>query len=290
MALHDGDIETAWVALSLLKHVGSKTIRALLTHFDDDLMAVLNADTRSLCAVPGVGRKIAAAIHTIDLEMTARAMQRWRAAGVEILPMNHPAYPTFLRGLDDAPATLFLRGAWRWTNTEPGAFKAAALIGTRTPSLQARITARRLAGYFVRQGYVVVSGLAIGIDAQAHTATLEYNGMTLAVLGNGVLNPYPPENLALAADILQRGALLCEVHPDAPVSAAGLVARNRIITGLCERVIVVETESDGGAMHAARFALNQGRQVYAADLPASGNRWLLANGAKSASSFLEEHL
>jgi DNA processing protein len=80
--------------------------------------------------------------------------------------------------------------------------------------------------------------------------------------------------------VTARGALLCEVAPDAPVSAPGLVARNRIISGLCDGVIVVETDSDGGAMHAARFATAQGRPVYAVECAASGNRALLADGAR----------
>jgi DNA processing protein len=155
------------------------------------------------------------------------------------------------------------------------------------PSLQARIAANRLAAHFTREGYTIVSGLALGIDTLAHQATLSHSGTTLAVLGSGVLNVYPPENAKLADQISKNGALLCEVHPDAPVSTPGLVARNRIITGLCERVIVVETEVDGGAMHAARFALLQGRQVYAVESPASGNKALLANGALSASHWLE---
>lgn len=279
-------IDTGWVALSLLKHVGGKTIRALMSHFEGDIQAILNADTPTLCEVPGVGAKIAAAIQTIDLEHTTSAIRRWQTAGVAILPLNHPDYPADLAQLDDAPPTLFLRGEWHWSaQNQP--FRAVALVGTRTPSLQARIAANRLAAYFTREGYTIVSGLALGIDTLAHQAALGNKGRTLAVLGSGVLNVYPPQNAKLAAEIMQDGALLCEVHPDAAVSSAGLVARNRIITGLCECVIVVETEIDGGAMHAARFALAQGRQVYTVESEAIGNKALLESGALSVSAFLE---
>jgi DNA processing protein len=90
---------------------------------------------------------------------------------------------------------------------------------------------------------------------------------------------YPPANRALAAQVARCGALVSEQHPQAESKATYLVARNRIITGLCSAVVVVETETDGGAMHAARRALAQGRALYTLDLPASGNQALLAEGA-----------
>jgi DNA processing protein len=273
------EVDTAWIALSLLKHVGSKTIRALLAHFDGDLSTVLAANTKQLCEVPGVGAKIAASIQTIELKQTEAAIHRWQSAGVTILTLNDPTYPRYLAQLDDAPAALFLRGAWLF----PEHFRAVALVGTRTPTLQSRIAANRLAAYWIERDYLVISGMAMGIDTQAHQSVLEHSGITLAVLGSGVLNLYPPENLALANRIMERGAVLCEVQPDAAVSAAGLVARNRIITGLCERVIVVETEVDGGAMHAARFAKLQGRQLYAVANHATGNRALIDDGALALS-------
>jgi DNA processing protein len=100
------------------------------------------------------------------------------------------------------------------------------------------------------------------------------------VLGSGVLNLYPPENHALAARIAWTGALLSELRPTAPPASPTLVARNRIITGLCEKVFVIETDDDGGAMHAARFARAQGRALYVLDCAASGNRTLLNDGAR----------
>ncbi|MBC8098791.1 MAG: DNA-processing protein DprA [Armatimonadetes bacterium] len=270
--------DAAWVALSLIKHVGGKTLRALLTHFDDDPNAILRAEPNALRAVPGVGAKIAAAIQQVDVVQTARAIERWQAAGVHIVTWRDADYPRTLHDLDDAPPTLFMRGAWRFENDHP--YLAAALVGTRTPTLASRIAVNQFASDFARRKLVLVSGLALGIDTVAHQAALSHDGTTLAVLGGGILNIYPPQNRALAAQIMERGALLCEVQPDAAVSASGLVARNRIITGLCDRVIIVETESDGGAMHAARFATMQGRALYALVNDASGNRQLLNEGAQ----------
>jgi DNA processing protein len=281
-------IDPAWVALSLLKHVGSKTLRALLAHFDGDLHAILRADTAALRQVRGVGGKIAAAVQNIDVEATARAVQRWQAAGVQIVTLFDPSYPARLRDLDDAPPTLFIRGGLQHTHR----LRGIAIVGTRTPSREAAIASHRVAAQFADAGYTLVSGLALGIDTLVHRAALDRSSgsavRTLAVLGSGVLDVYPQENIGLAKEVMAHGALLCEVAPDAAVSPAGLVARNRIITGLCERIIVIESEIGGGAMHAARFAFSQGRRVYTLDLPASGNQWLLANGAELLSVDDEE--
>jgi DNA processing protein len=154
-----------------------------------------------------------------------------------------------------------------------------ALVGTRRPSPAAQTAARALTAALIDRGATIVSGLALGIDSLAHHEALAGSGRTLAVLGGGVLNVYPPQHAHLADAISARGALLCEVAPDAAVGSPGLVARNRIITGLAECVFIVESQTDGGAMHAGRFAREQGRRLFTLDLPASGNRALIAAGA-----------
>lgn len=290
--------DSAWVALSLTGRIGSKTLHALLRHFGDDTRAILAADAKTLRQVPGVGPKIARSIQDIHLEQVENGIERWRKAGVAILTVNDSAYPARLAALDDAPPTLFVRGdphppapspfpqglpsvegrggeaAPAWTSWPFD--KAVAIVGTRNPTKEAQGVARRLAGILAQRGYTIVSGLAMGIDAHAHHGAL---GATVAVLGCGVLDVYPEQNRRLAEKIIERGALVCEVHPEASPNAASLVARNRLITGLSEAVIVVETGVDGGAMHAARFASAQGRRVYAVDSEATGNRALIANGA-----------
>jgi len=179
-----------------------------------------------------------------------------------------------LRTVEDAPPTLFLRG------TLPDVEQCYAVIGTRKPSDRARDFAESVSAALAACGHGVVSGLAFGVDAAAHMGTLAISGgRPVAVLGSGVLNVYPQQHRALAQAIIERGALLCEVAPGAAVSAPGLVARNRIITGLCAGVIVVETEIGGGAMHAARFAQVQGVPLYVMASEATGNRTLIDGGA-----------
>ncbi|GAB4526909.1 MAG: hypothetical protein OHK0046_44140 [Anaerolineae bacterium] len=227
--------------------------------------------------VRGVGPKIATAITMIDLSATEAAMQRWMQAGVHILTWADPLYPAALRAVEDAPPTLFVRGHIELLRALP---RMLAVVGTRTPSAASRDMAGQIGAAVAEIGGGLVSGLAAGVDAAAHIGALSVPGtVQIAVLGSGILRVYPPEHRALAEAVMQHGVLACEVAPDAPVSTPGLVARNRIITGIAETVIVVETEADGGAMHAARFATMQGKRLVAVENSASGNQQLLAAGA-----------
>ena len=276
MSSAEPPVDAAWVALSLTKHMGGKTFINLVLHFNYDLPAILNASPQTIRKVPGIGEKIAAAITQIDMNAVQAAITRWQSAGVRILTTHSPAYPRRLRTLKDAPPTLFVRGKENILNPP----KTVAIIGTRNPSEQAKLRTYELALEFSRRNYIVVSGMAFGIDKAAHLSTLSsYTGQTIAVLGNGILTPYPSQHREIAESIMARGALLCEVAPDAAVSTPGLVARNRLITGMADVVIVSETAADGGAMHAVRFARAQKRPVYTLDLPASGNRALIDSGA-----------
>lgn len=268
-------MDTAWIALSLLKHVGGKTLNALMTYFEADTRAILKADTKTLRQVSGVGAKIAEAIQNINLTRTEYDIERWQKQGIRILTLHDSAYPIMLKALEDAPPTLFIRGNWQHSR-QP--LRPVAIVGTRSPSPDSMQITRYWAATYARDGNTIVSGLAFGVDALAHETAVSCDGIAIAVLGSGVLNIYPSENLKLAEQIMERGALACEVSPDAPVSTPGLVARNRIITGLANRVLIIETKIDGGAMHAARFAELQHKPLYAVKNNASGNQWLVSEG------------
>lgn len=269
--------DAAWIALSLLPHIGGKTLRSLVAHFGS-AEAVLKADVHALQAVHGIGEKIANSIlQDLDLARTRREIAHWQTQGIRILPRYNAAYPPLLRDMNDEPPTLFLRGQYDFSHLE----KTVALVGSRQASQENQQRAFRLGTYFAKQGYLVVSGLALGIDSAAHNGALAYrNGKTLAVMGSGVLDIYPPQNRRLAARILQRGAILSENHPSATANAARLVARNRIISGLAQMLVVVETALEGGAMYAARHHLALERPVYTFDLPYTGNQALLREGAQ----------
>lgn len=271
--------DSAWVALSLLEHVGGVRLRALVEHFGS-AHAVLGASTTELKRVPGIGEKIAAAIFAVDLAAVEGAIARWEREHIRLIPLHDPAYPVRLAQIADPPPTLFVRGHW---DAQVISGNAVAIIGTRSPSRAGVAAAQRIAAEYAGAGWVVVSGLARGIDTAAHRNALAVaNAPTLAVLGGGVRGSsvYPPEHRGLAEDIARGGgALVSEQPPHAESKPSHLVARNRIITGLCSRVIVIETTVEGGAMHAARRAQEQGRELWTLDLPISGNQQLISEGA-----------
>lgn len=272
------DARTQWIALSLSRYIGGKTITALLEHFDNDLSVVFEADEDDLTQIPGIGEVTARAIIAIDVERVAREIPDWERQGVKIVTYFDESYPEALAQIDDFPPTLFVRGQWYpdlWRKT-------IALVGTRRPSNPAKFLTMQLAAKLARDGYTIVSGLALGVDAAAHSGALQAKdggGTTIAVLGNGVLKVYPPQNKRIAMMTQASGALISEVHPMLETNAQRLVARNRIISGLSQGVIVVESEADGGAMHAAKRAIEQGRTVYTFDFPATGNQQLIKDGA-----------
>jgi DNA processing protein len=269
--------QLAWVALSIQPRIGLRIIQALQAHFQADLYAALQASASELQRIPGIGQKTAAHIQSIDLNRVAHRVAHWQAADISIVCYGTAGYPQSLQTIEFPPATLFIRGNW------PPALlqRTAAIVGTRQPSAIAQQASKKLVAHLTGRGYSIISGLAYGVDALAHQSACTQQGHTLAVLGCGVLNIYPPEHHTLAEQISGTGgALLSEAAPDATVSTPLLVSRNRIISGLSQHVFIIETSSDGGAMHAARHAQKQGRTLYALDLPhASGNQALLQQGA-----------
>lgn len=278
----------AWIALSQIPQVSLRMMRALETHFGT-LDAVFSASALELQAVRGIGRQIAQAITSLKLEAFRHELEAWQAQGVRVVLHGEADYPAALLSLDSAPASLFvLSEHWERLKWD----KLLAIVGTRSASTHALNLAHALAGAAVERGYVVVSGLAWGVDTAAHKGALNANGQTLAVLGGGILKPYPPLNRPLAELIAASGALICETAPNAEVSAPQLVARNRLISALARQVVLVEADSDGGALHTVRFGLEQGRPVWALDTPATGNQRALQQGAQPlpASASLAELL
>lgn len=279
----DADARAQWIALSLSPHIGAKTFSNLLQHFGGNLSAVFTASATELRAVSGIGPKIARDIQSIDLAHIAQEICAWEGQGIRILTCADESYPETLRTVPDYPPTLFLRGSWLPQTLQ----RSIAIVGTRNPSQVAKILTLQLATRLARAGCVIVSGLALGVDAAAHAAALEAGGATVAVLGSGVLNVYPPKNRMIASRIIHSGALVSEAHPGLEPNAQRLVSRNRIISGLSQAVIMIESAADGGAMHTARFAIMQGRKVYTFRLPASGNDRLMIEGAAVLPSDLD---
>ena len=217
-----------------------------------------------------------------------RAWESGGAAGVRLLQAGDVDYPPALQRLHPQPPMLFVRGEW----LPPRQRVAIGVVGTRAPSQQARHRAAEISERLVELGALLVSGLALGIDAAAHWAALRVpDSYQVALLGSGVLRVYPRENQPLAdALLLGAGALLSGLAPDAEPARGQFVARNRTLAAFCGALVVVETGVTGGAMHTARFARQFGRPVFVEDVGATGNSQLLRAQHKPLPSDLTEVL
>ena len=177
-----------------------------------------------------------------------------------ILRRSDPLFPPRLRAIFDPPPALYLRGAG---HPELLALRAAAVVGARSCSPYGAQVARMLGRELAAAGLVVVSGLARGVDGEAHRGAFEAAGVTVAVLGCGIDRDYPASNVQLSRQIEQRGLMVSEYEPGVEPAPWRFPARNRIIAGLCEAVVVVEARERSGALITADFALDEGREVFA---------------------------
>ncbi|HVW37882.1 MAG TPA: DNA-processing protein DprA [Pirellulales bacterium] len=277
--------------LSLVSGVGPKTRKSLLDHFGSP-KAVLAAAPSELRSVQGVGPKLAGAILRARQEIDVAAeIDFCRRNGVSIVAEADPAFPRALREVHDPPGVLFVRGA-----IQPSDALAIAIVGSRHATHYGLEQAERLAGSLARAGLTIISGLARGIDAAAHRGALAAGGRTLAVLGSGVLNIYPPEHDKLAAEVIARGAVLGEAPVRSAPTSGAFPQRNRLISGMSLGVIVVEAALQSGALITARHAMEQGREVFAVpgrvdNRMSRGCHRLIRDGAKlveTAEDVLEE--
>lgn len=164
-----------------------------------------------------------------------------------------------LVNIPDAPKTLYFKG-----QLPKKRIKTVAIVGTRKPTVYGKEVTTRLAGELARNGIIVVSGMALGIDGVAHRAALDASGITLAVLANGVDTFYPRSNTNLGQKIIEKGgAVISEYKPGTPALPHQFLARNRIVSGLADVVVVVEAAIRSGTLSTANHALNQGKDVFA---------------------------
>lgn len=267
------------VAFTLVRGIGAVRLQSLLDYFGDAESA-WNAAPSEL-ARAGLSQKLAERVSetraTLNLEQYIENIQ---AQGIQILTWDDPQYPAQLKQIDQPPPILYLRGPF----SEEDAW-SVAIVGTRAVTAYGRQVTEEVAGSLAHNGVTVVSGLARGVDAIAHSAALKAGGRTLAVLGSGVDRIYPPEHCALAEKIIAQGSVLSDYAPGTPPESANFPPRNRIISGLSLAVVVIEAAETSGSLITASFALEQGRDVFAVPgnifAPQSkGCNRLIANGAK----------
>lgn len=179
---------------------------------------------------------------------------------VKKLTLHANGYPPLLAELHTPPKELFVAGNLDEILSRP----KVAIVGSRKVSAYGRSVTTKLAGELAKQGIAVVSGLALGVDSLAHQAALDAGGLTLAVLPSPVEKIYPASHASLARKITEQGgALISEYPAGATVYKQNFIARNRIVAGLCDALLITEAALKSGSLHTARFALEQGKDVLA---------------------------
>lgn len=279
-----------WIGFNKVTGIGAARLRALLDYFGD-LETAWTAHTHDLQQAGLDRRSLANLLNARDqLDLDAE-VERLRRMQVQVLTWDDPDYPPNLRQIYNAPPVLYVRGC-----IEERDEWAVAIVGTRRASVYGKEAARMIGAGLARAGVTIVSGLARGIDTVAHRACLDAGGRTIAVLGSGVDVIYPAQNARLAAEIMERGALVSEYALGTRPEARNFPPRNRIISGLTLGTVVVEADVGSGARITSDFAAEQGREVFA--VPGSifargsrGTNELIQQGAKmvcNVSDVLEE--
>lgn len=268
-----------WIGFNIVRGIGPVRFRALLDHFGNAERA-WRAPAEALQAA-GLDRRSLTSLLTTRSQLNLDdEIARIAALGARVLTWESADYPRLLREISDAPPVLYIRG----TLVEEDAW-AVAVVGTRRASAYGRQVTRRLTSALARNGLAIVSGLARGIDSEAHSAALEAGGRTIAVLGCGIDQTYPPENRRLAESIAAEGALVTDYPVGTKPEGGNFPPRNRIISGMSLGVLIPEAGKRSGARITADYAAEQGRDVFAVpgsilSYASAGTNELIQDGAK----------
>ncbi len=269
-----------WFQLARSENVGPITFRNLINHFKSPDLAMEHID--DFARRGGKGRPI-----SLCTEQEADAeMARVEEIGGRILASCEPDYPEALRKLEDAPPIITVLGEVSLLRRP-----SVAIVGSRNASLNGKNLTRRLAFDLAREDFVIVSGMARGIDTAAHEGALTQQGGlggTVAILGTGVDVVYPIENQELYREIWQRGAILSDFPLGTQPHPGHFPRRNRLISGLALCTLVIEAQSRSGSLITAQYAKQQGREVFAVpgsplDARSEGPNELLKQGARLVS-------
>lgn len=251
------DEKRFWVAFNYVKGIGPVRFQSLLDVFGSPEVA-WNASIDELQKT-GLSNKVVENLLQVRSQISIDKI--WNdilKKGIKVLTWMDSEYPRRLKDINQPPPVIYVKGQLIEEDDW-----AVAIVGTRRMTGYGRMVAEDTAQILALNGITVVSGLARGIDSIAHKAAIESGGRTLAVLGNGVDRIYPPENRSLGAQIIENGALLSNYPPGTPPESSNFPPRNRIISGLCRAVVIVEAGKRSGALITAQYAAEQGRDVFA---------------------------
>ena len=266
-----------WLALLRTPGIGSQTFLKLLNSYAPPQIFSL---TRSSLSSLGLKSKSIDFIHSPDWSLVDNDLQWLNQKNNEVITILDPLFPSQLKEIDNPPPLLFTRGDIALLSQPQ-----IAIVGSRNPSPIGKQIALDFAQSLSNQGFTITSGLALGIDAASHQGALNATGLTIAVTGTGLDRVYPARNKQLATDIATTGLLISEFPPGTTAKANHFPRRNRIISGLCLGLLVVEAAKKSGSLITARMALEANREVFA--IPGSihnplarGCNALIKEGAK----------
>ncbi len=279
------DDETrALITLSSVRGMGATKLGKLLEHFDS-AVECLAASDEDLRRAGLSSRLVVAVMRAREDGIPSDEDERLRAPGLSFVRKDDEDYPALLRYIYDPPPLLYVKGALY------GDELTIAIVGSRWADAPALRRTLEIAEGLAGEGFTVVSGLAQGVDTQAHLGALAGGGRTVAVLANGLSTVYPAQNADLAERITGQGALISERRMDAAPIARNFPSRNRIISGMCRATLVVQAPKRSGALITAHRALEEGREVFAMPWDdgeaADGSNLLIADGAMPVSSVAE---
>jgi DNA processing protein len=251
------DPKAYWVAFNGVKGVGAVRVRSLLDAFGS-LEEAWNAPVDALRAAGLPAKVIENLLRARKDCQPEKVWEHVQRMGVTTLTWLDETYPRRLRDIDQPPPVLYVKGGFTLEDEW-----SVAVVGTRNVTPYGRKVTEELTAFLAFHKITVVSGLARGVDRIAHEAALKQNGRTIAVLGSGVDQIYPPEHRSLADRITCQGAVISDYAPGTPPDGVNFPPRNRIISGLSMASIIVEAGETSGALITATFAVNQGREVFA---------------------------
>jgi DNA processing protein len=244
--------------MNLVPGIGPRNQRSLIEYFGS-AQKTFEASVRELEDVSGIGPKLARAVHAARDSQAAE--DEWWSIhedGFQLFQRGSEEYPANLSEVDDAPNVLYCRGSMTKQDE-----LAVAIVGSRRCTIYGQQQAEKIAKSLAMAGLTIVSGMARGIDAAAHRGALAGGGRTIAVSATGLKNIYPSEHKDLAQSIAEQGAIVSESKLLQHASGGLFPQRNRIISGMSVGVIIIEANRKSGALHTARHAMEQGREVMA---------------------------
>jgi DNA processing protein len=250
-----------WLAWSQVSGIGPVLLRRIVEHFGS-LTTAWEASLQDLGVIEGIGPQLLTQIAAVRSHLKPDTfLAEHEQANPEFWTPADEDYPALLTEIPSPPPVLYYRGAAQLPELR-GTTSAIGIVGTRDPSEYGRRWTRKLSQTLAQQGFIIVSGLAEGIDGEAHSACLEAGGRTIAVLGTGVDVVYPRRHQALYGQIVQQGWVCSEYPSGTQPDRSHFPRRNRIIAGLCRAVLVMEAPSQSGALITAHVANDFGRDVY----------------------------